>query len=554
MHNISKIIAVIFLVALHNTNAQKIRMLKDINEGGDDGMALFISTNIGSNMPVINNGYLFFSAKSNDNKEAIWKSDGANEGTVKIGGDTPLHSISNMCSYNNSILFSANDGVHGEELWILDVKNEKLSLVKDLWEGEHPSYPRNFALCDNQLLFEVNIHSEDPSQQLYVTNGTQKGTHPFYFLKVDSMKGYGIALAGSTINLPPLLFKNYALLGEVYFGRVGMTDLTTKVTEILSDLQQVSGQRNFTTYKKDTNFVFISYSGTLEHLWISDGTDQNTNIIFSAGRIFSPTKFNGEIYFWARDTAPFADYWLMRTDGTSEGTKRVKYFHDIAWHGYGRPDDIVVFKNKLFFSTIDSDEKSVLWMSNGGENSTVPIADIEADLSNSVIFDDRLYFAGYTPSTGWEVWYINPDNNTPTLFQDLYEGSESSLRPQNSAMPLPCFFTYNNKLFFQANDGIYGTEYHFIESETETGIINEFDISERITFEMDGANKTLTVSNIPQEKMYFEVYNYLGEKILSKDISSTVLQFGVQDLISGNYIFILHNHTKNYSFSTSVIQ
>lgn len=554
MHYITAIITIIFFVAIHNSNAQKIKMLKDINEGNGDGLALFTHTNLGTKMPVIINDIMYFPAETNNNKSAIWKSDGTTEGTIKVGGeDINIQYISNLCSYNNNILFSGDGSLFGSELHLLNTKNDEYSLVKDLWEGPHASSPRNLSICDNHLLFEIDIYSEDPAQQLYVTDGTAEGTHPFVFSKEDSVKMYGVALAGNTINLPPLLFKNYVLPGEVYFGRVGMTDLTTKKTEILSDSQQISGQRNFTTFKEDTNFVFISYTGEMENLWISDGRSQNTKVIFSAGRIFSPTTFNGEIYFWARDSAQFSDYSLMRTDGTPDGTKRVKYFHHIAWHGYGQPDKIVVFNNKLLISTIGSDGKSVLWMSKGDEDSTVPIAEIEADFSQSIIFDNKLYFAGYTPETGWEVWYMDSANNIPILFHDLYEGSESSLRPRNSSIPLPCFFTFNNKLFFQANDGVHGTEYHYIESEIKTGVKESSTIFDKVKIEIDNRSNILTVSDIPENTTTLEIYNFLGEKIASEKVDSRAFQFEVKTLSSGNYTAVLKDDRHYYAHTFSIV-
>ena len=102
-------------------------MVKDINNGSDEFGPYSSSPrgllNIG--------GMLYFIANNGVVGEELWKSDGTEAGTVLVkdiregsdpqDGDVPYGSdITNMTNINGVLYFTANDGVHGYEPWVLD--------------------------------------------------------------------------------------------------------------------------------------------------------------------------------------------------------------------------------------------------------------------------------------------------------------------------------------------------------------------------------------------------------------------------------------------------
>ena len=109
------------------TEAGTVRV-KDIIPGSGTSYARYL-TNV--------NGTLFFSAfdETTDFEETtdveLWKSDGSEGGTVRVmdifPGNNPFgfpgrSSPSNLTNVNGKLFFTADDGIHGRELWMLDTR------------------------------------------------------------------------------------------------------------------------------------------------------------------------------------------------------------------------------------------------------------------------------------------------------------------------------------------------------------------------------------------------------------------------------------------------
>lgn len=66
------------------------------------------------------------------------------------------------------------------------------------------------------------------------------------------------------------------------------------------------------------------------------------------------------------------------------------------------------------------------------------------EFSNSILFKNKLYFSGYTPGLGVELWVTDGTKEGTHLIKDIYPGSKSST-PGN-------FVAFNNILVFMAYD------------------------------------------------------------------------------------------------------
>ncbi len=170
------------------------------------------------------------------------------------------------------------------------------------------------------------------------------------------------------------------------------------------------------------------------------------------------TNLNGKVYFVALATATQGRE-LWGTDGTTAGTVLVKDIEATANFG-SQPTNLTAFNNLLFFSAKTLAGGYEIYRSDGTSAATVLVSDINSGAASSgphdlyafsalTPTDNRLFFGADNGASGDELYSVNP-SNVLTLVKDINPGSGSS-NPQT-------FFTFNNKVYFVADDGVHGLE------------------------------------------------------------------------------------------------
>jgi ELWxxDGT repeat protein len=136
------------------------RRVKDIAPGAQ-GSAPRALTALGS--------VLFFTAADGVGGYELWKSDGTEAGTVKVkelrpgplGGvaHTPMFAVPSR----GVVVFAATDGETGVELWETDGTEAGTQRVADIAEGPASAFPEQFALAGSNLFFsaEDGVHGRE---------------------------------------------------------------------------------------------------------------------------------------------------------------------------------------------------------------------------------------------------------------------------------------------------------------------------------------------------------------------------------------------------------
>jgi ELWxxDGT repeat protein len=125
-------------------------------------------------------GLVYFSATDGSDGRELWESDGTPAGTKMVSDINHGRAGSNPTGFTvvgNQLFFEANDGIHGVELWKSDGTASGTVLVKDIHPGaasSAPGYDATLIEFNGSLLFTANDGTH--GVELWRSDGTADGT------------------------------------------------------------------------------------------------------------------------------------------------------------------------------------------------------------------------------------------------------------------------------------------------------------------------------------------------------------------------------------------
>ena len=368
---------------------------------------------------------------------------------------------------NGVAFFSADDRIHGTELWKSD--GSGAVLVKDIRaNNDEGSYPELLVNLNGLLYFTAWTGFD--GAQVWKSDGTDAGT----------TLAFDAELADQMGNVNQILVSNDKLFivcpGPNNKFDLWISDGTNANTKLLKTFTGFGG------YYEPLIGEVVAYEGEYyfaandgvngEELWKTDGTPEGTVTAFEiaagAGSSYPSnlTTLNGKLYFRAYSVEN--DIGLWTTDGTENGTELVYEFADPPQNGsYRSPlSEIVVANGNLFFTGYEPETGVELWKSDGTTAGTVLVADSipgsEGIAPQFLISDGmKVYFAGYTPESGMEPWVSDGTSANTKMVLDIWPGPMDGINTSNGY-----YYYYedeaavvaNGKVYFVANDGVHGEE------------------------------------------------------------------------------------------------
>ena len=384
----------LFLLIANAANAQFVFNKIEINPGPNSSNPRAIDTF---------NGKMIFIAATDTAGYELYMSDGTQTGTTLLKNINPGSSGFSTPYENHVILdgnkyfFYADDGLHGNELWMTDGTNTGTKMVKDIAAfGSSINPQHTMGAYKGAVYFSADMGSSD--YFLWKSDGTSAGTKQF---------------------------------------------------------KQIKDASSFTNYNGKLYFIASDYFFKNRELWVTDSSSDGTMMVKDInpgdGNAFPINQqlieYNGKLYFWADDGQHGYELWT--TDGTANGTIMVK---DI-WPGLGNSrlvPELTLFNNKLYFAANDSIHGYELWMSDGTSAGTNMVKDLYPGIRASKPSDispcnGKLYFSAMdTFNHGYETW-ISDGTAANTLM--LKEIAPDTLSGMGSG-----FTAYKNHVFFQAPD------------------------------------------------------------------------------------------------------
>lgn len=403
---------------------------------------------------------------------------------IKIAGGSDPHYPTRA---KGLVFFSANDGIHGKELWVTDGTGAGTRLVRDINRGGEGSVPRQLTKVGSRLFFSAIDATH--GRELWVSDGTAAGTKLVKDLTAgkEGSSVSSIADAGGTA---------YVVRNARELWR---SDGTAAGTSRLRSFDGVTVDDSVALGK----VLLFSADG----LWKTKGTVASTQRLTPAGgHADLLTRFNGQVYFrrvgaaGAPGAEPSPELW--RSDGTKAGTGRFGQVYDprdlsvLGGHLYldGRASGfdrlfrsdgtvagtgpvvpkvgpmfgLLVAAGRLWSTAVGQmDEPHSLWVSDGTATGTSRLYGGGNDWYVSdwrridgVGMAGRLWFAAGPLDTG-----PGDSDELPFLDQEPWasdgttEGTleVADINPDGSSLPRD-FVKLGQRILFSADDGEHGRE------------------------------------------------------------------------------------------------
>jgi ELWxxDGT repeat protein len=447
--------------------------------------------------------------------------------------------------FKSMLVFMADDGVNGNELWAMD--STGAHLVFNINPGAAYATPSvnyiGMAIAGGKLYFPADDGTN--GNELYSWDGNP--ANPPVIVN-DYHAGATSTNLSELIGLNDKVFfsaNDVAGFGQELFVYNPANNVYQRLTDINAGAGN-SNPRNFTVYRNKLYFnATSSVSGS--ELYVYDPTTNATTMVsdintgVASSDPGSIVVVGNKLYFAAATATKGRELYSM--DSNSVITRLTDIFGGTA-SSFITPalgQTIIGGKgNMIYFSADNGSTGQQLYQYDASKNVAslvYSINPISSSFPSSFInFSNKLYFTAYDGINGTELWVIN-EKDSVYMAADI--DSFSAANPMN-------FVMYNNALYFSAYSSTLGTElYKYIDPAV--GVKNvRFDADVKVYPNPASEQVTIDLTLKNNEQLKLRLFDVTGKEVYHNDLMNYMagnhkLTVPVRELANGLYFYQVIN-------------
>ncbi len=503
--------------------------------------------------PLISNGDLMFFCGTDEVGTSLFVANAQTGSLEKIELDgIDFYAPEFFHPLGDRMVMTINSLEHGREYWISDGTSEGTFMLKDIHEGPDGSVPSFFSDIkyfefNDHLIFRANdgIHG----YELWVTDGTQDGTKMMLDFNASSQASiYGEKYAAID---DKLFFSVYAQNTMDY--EVWVYSTTTEQVEKLNDIvvsediaqTELIGSFNGKVY-------FTGLVGTEHFLWETDGSSEGTTAVFEFDVQLSAIEYaqliglQNDYLVFSTSSNGGIEFW--RTDGTAVGTFKLSNA-DSPLSSLSTSLTCNL-GDKMLLRCYDSNGDGQMWVTDGTADGTEKLADVTVFYFGAFpedqhvpyeekVIDGVLYFGGITDAAGHELWRTDGTVDGTFMIEDFTPGPDGF-------SPTSIIRVGDDKVIFEGTTPETGRELYRIMVEPNSN--NDLEHEDRsIVLSPNPSSGLFKVEWSDKDRYYKgEILDVQGRVVWSKDSLSSG-KYQEVDLKAGVYILVLSDERSYYS-------